>query len=49
MTFQHHSFFENIPIGGKTLESIPGEVILINVDQDQLTKDEQEIYRICNE
>lgn len=49
MTFQHHSFFENIPIGGKTLESIPGEVILINTDQDQLTKDEQEIYRICNE
>lgn len=49
MTFQHQSFFENIPVGGKTLESIPGEVILINTDQDQLTLDEQEIYRVCNE
>lgn len=49
MTFQHYSFFEHIPVGGKTLESIPGEVILINTDQDQLSKDEQEIYRLCNE
>jgi hypothetical protein len=48
-TFQHHSFYENIPVGGKTLESIPGEVILINTDQEQLIKDEQEIYRLCNE
>jgi hypothetical protein len=49
MSFQHQSFFENIPIGGKTLQSIPGEVTLINTDQDKLTKDEQEIYRLCDE
>lgn len=49
MSFQHQSFFENIPISGKTLQSIPGEVTLINTDQDKLTKDEQEIYRLCNE
>jgi hypothetical protein len=49
MSFQHQPFFENIPIGGKTLVTIPGEVILINIDQEQLAKDEQEIYRLCNE
>ena len=49
MTFQHYYFYENIPVSGKTLESIPGEVILVNIDQEQLTKDEQEIYRLCNE
>jgi hypothetical protein len=49
MNFSHYLFFENLPIGGKTLESIPGEVILINMDQAQLTKDEQEIYRLCDE
>jgi len=49
MNFSHYLFFENLPIGGKTLESIPGEVILVNMDQAQLTKDEQEIYRLCDE
>ena len=47
--FRHYLLFENIPISEKTVESIPGEVILINTDLEQLHKDEQEIYRLCNE
>ena len=49
MLFCHYLKFESIPISKQTLESIPGEVILLNTDQDQLHKDEQEIYRLCNE
>ena len=49
MLFRHYLLFENIPISKQTVESIPGEVILINTDQAQLDKDEQEIYRLCNE
>jgi hypothetical protein len=49
MLFRHYLLFENIPISQKTVESIPGEVILINTDLEQLDKDEQEIYRLCNE
>jgi hypothetical protein len=48
MLFQHYSFFEMLPVNKKTLESIPGEVILINTNQEQLLKDEQEIYRLCD-
>lgn len=48
MLFQHYSFFETLPVNKKTLASIPGEIILINIDQEQLLKDEQEIYRLCN-
>lgn len=47
--FRHYLLFENIPVSKKSVESIPGEVILINIDQDQILKDEQEIYRLCNE
>lgn len=49
MLFRHYLIFENIPISKKTVESIPGEAILINIDLEQLHKDEQEIYRLCNE
>jgi hypothetical protein len=49
MLFRHYLLFENIPISKQTVESIPGEVILINTDKEQLYKDEQEIYRLCNE
>jgi hypothetical protein len=49
MLFRHYLLFENIPISKKTVESIPGEVILINNNLEQLHKDEQEIYRLCNE
>jgi len=48
MLFQHYSFFETLPVNTKTLASIPGEVILINTDQEQLRRDEQEIYRLCD-
>ena len=48
MLFRHYSFFETLPVNTKTLESIPGEVILINADQEQLVRDEQEIYRLCD-
>jgi hypothetical protein len=47
--FRHYLLFENIPVSKKTVESIPGEVILINTNPEQLHKDEQEIYRLCNE
>jgi hypothetical protein len=49
MLFRHYLIFETIPISKKTLESIPGEVILLNTDQAQIDKDEEEIYRLCNE
>ena len=49
MLFRHYLLFENIPVSKKTVESIPGEVILINTNLEQLHLDEQEIYRLCNE
>ena len=49
MLFCHYSPFENIPISKETVLSLPGEVILINTDLEQLHRDEQEIYRLCNE
>jgi hypothetical protein len=49
MLFCHYLKFEYIPISQHIVESIPGEVILLNTDQEQLHKDELEIYRLCNE
>jgi hypothetical protein len=49
MLFRHYLPFENIPISKETVLSLPGEVVLINTDLEQLNRDEQEIYRLCDE